>query len=168
MPTFYSGTDSVQGLSFAVVVSRFNPVVTEALLESALRTFLDRGVHPDQIHVARVPGAFEIPVVARRMAQTGRFDAVLCLGAVVRGETPHFDYIAAEVSRGISAVALETGVPVLMGVLTVDTLEQAMVRAGLRAGSPHRKASDAETNRGRQGALAAIEMATLLRQLKTL
>ncbi|MBI4364615.1 MAG: 6,7-dimethyl-8-ribityllumazine synthase [Candidatus Latescibacteria bacterium] len=138
----------------AVVVSRFNEPVGERLLEGALRALEDHGVRPRDIAVIRVPGAFEIPVVAKRVAQSGRYAAVVCLGAVIRGETSHFDWIAAEAARGIARAAFETGVPVLFGVLTVDTLQQALDRSGGRLG-----------NKGAEAAAGAVEMATLVHAL---
>jgi 6,7-dimethyl-8-ribityllumazine synthase len=136
------------------VVSRFNEIVGERLLEGALRALEGHGVRPHDVAVVRVPGAFEIPVVAKRLAQSGRHDAVVCLGAVIRGETSHFEWIAAEASRGIARAAFDTGVPVLFGVLTVETLEQALDRSGGRHG-----------NKGAEAASGAVEMATLVHAL---
>lgn len=143
-----------QGLRFGIVAARFNGSVTHHLLEGALDALRRHGVAPDAIEVAWVPGSFEIPLVARRLAGSGRYDAIICLGVVIRGATPHFEYVAAEASRGIAAASRETGIPVIFGVLTTDTLEQALERAGTKAG-----------NRGWDAALAAIEMANLLRDL---
>lgn len=143
-----------QGLRFGIVAARFNGGVTHHLLEGALDALRRHGVAPDAIEVAWVPGSFEIPLVARRLAGSGRYDAIICLGVVIRGATPHFEYVAAEASRGIAAASRETGIPVIFGVLTTDTLEQALERAGTKAG-----------NRGWDAALAAIEMANLLRDL---
>ncbi len=142
------------GLRFGVVVARFNGAITQTLLEGALDCLRRHGVAPDAVDVAWVPGSLEIPVVARRLADSRRYDGIICLGAVIRGATPHFEYVAAEAARGIAAASRETGVPVTFGVLTTDTLEQAVERAGTKAG-----------NRGWDAALAAIEMANLLRAL---
>jgi len=144
---------SAAGFRFAVVVSRFNDTVTSRLLAGALESLRQAGAKEDDIEVFHVPGAFEIPLVAKKVAGLGRFDAVICIGAVVRGETPHFDYICEEVSRGIMEVSLRSELPVIFGVLTADTPEQAMDRAGLK------------TDKGKEAALAAIEMANLLRGL---
>jgi 6,7-dimethyl-8-ribityllumazine synthase len=142
------------GLKFALVVSRFNSFITERLLEGALDCLRRQGVADDDLMVVRVPGAWEIPVAAKRLAQSGSHDAVVCLGAVIRGSTPHFDYVAAEVSKGIAQITLETGVPIAFGILTTDTLEQAIERAGSKAG-----------NKGFAAAEAAIEMVNLLKEL---
>src|SRR6059036_3895835 len=143
------------GLRFGIVVSKYNEFVTTRLLAGAVDVLTKAGAGDRAIEVVRVPGAFEIPLVARRLAQSGRFDAVLCLGAVIRGETPHFEYISAETSRGIARAAWEANLPVIFGVLTTDTAEQALERAG----APER-------NKGAEAARTAIEMATLLRTLK--
>lgn len=140
---------------FAIVLARFNEFVGGKLLDGARDALLRHEVSEDAIDLVWVPGAFEIPVVARRLATTGRYDAVICLGAVIRGATPHFDYVAAEVSKGIAHASLETGVPVIFGVLTTDTIEQAIERAGIKAG-----------NKGFDAAVAAIEMANVLRQIE--
>ena len=142
------------GLRIGIVVARFNGVVTERLLEGARSALLGRGVREDDIMMARVPGSFELPLAAKGMVQARRPDAVVCLGAVVRGETPHFDYVAGEAARGIAQVSLETGVPVTFGVITANTMEQALARAGGRVG-----------NKGYDAALAAIEMANLMRKM---
>lgn len=143
-----------ENLKFALVVSRFNSFITERLLEGALDCLRRQGVGEDALTVVRVPGAWEIPLVARRLAQGRAYDAVICLGAVIRGSTPHFDYVAAEVSKGIAQVSLETGVPIGFGILTTDTLEQAIERAGSKAG-----------NKGYAAAEAAIEMVNVLKEL---
>jgi 6,7-dimethyl-8-ribityllumazine synthase len=143
-----------RGRRFAVVVARFNGVVTEQLLTGALSAFQRHGVADEDVEVAWTPGAFEIPLVARRLAESDQFDGVVCLGAIIRGETPHFDYVAAEAARGIGGVGLETGVPCIFGVLTTDTMEQALDRAGGKHG-----------NKGWEAATAAIEMAGLLDSL---
>ncbi len=154
MGVVYEGKVLGAGLRFGVVVSRFNEFISRKLLEGALDALSRHGVAQEDIEVAWVPGAFEIPLVARRLAESGRFQAIICLGAVIRGATPHFEYVAAEVAKGIALVGLETGVPTLFGVLTTDTIEQAIERAGTKAG-----------NKGFDAALAAVEMANLLRQL---
>jgi 6,7-dimethyl-8-ribityllumazine synthase len=141
---------------FAIVLSRFNEFVGGKLLDGARDALLRHEVSEDAIDLVWVPGAFEIPVVARRLATTGRYDAVICLGAVIRGATPHFDYVAAEVSKGVAHASLETGVPVIFGVLTTDTIEQAIERAGIKAG-----------NKGFDAAVAAIEMANVLAQIES-
>ena len=143
------------GLRIALVVSRFNEVVTSRLLAGARSALERNGVADDDVDVAWVPGAFELPVIARRLAESRRYDAVVCLGAVIRGETPHFEYVAAEAARGIGDVARDTGVPTIFGVLTPNTLEQALERAGGKAG-----------NKGYDAAISAVEMANLLRQLR--
>jgi 6,7-dimethyl-8-ribityllumazine synthase len=144
-----SSTDA-RNLRFGVVVSRFNHLVSVKLLEGCHERLLERGARPDDIHVAWVPGAFEIPFAARQLAESGRYDAVVALGVVIRGGTPHFDYVCRGVTDGVREVARDTGVPVAFGVLTCDDLEQALARAG-----------GAEGNKGAEGALAAIEMARL-------
>ncbi len=150
----YKGDFSGEGVSVAVVVSRFNEFVSQKLLEGAI-DYLDRhGVASDNISVFWVPGAFEIPLVAKRVAESGKFDGVICLGAVIRGDTPHFSYIAAEVTKGIAQVMLSTGVPVAYGILTTDTVDQAIERAGTKAG-----------NKGWLAAEAVLEMISLLRKL---
>jgi len=154
MPRVIEGMLSAKGLRFGIVVARFNEFVTERLLSGALDALRRHGTEEENIEVFRVPGAFELPWVAQKLAQQGRFSAIICLGAVIRGETPHFDYVAAQVTRGISQVALECGVPVILGVLTTDTVEQAVDRAGAKSG-----------NRGFEAALSAIEMANLYSQL---
>jgi 6,7-dimethyl-8-ribityllumazine synthase len=148
------GKLSGAGLKFALVVSRFNSFITERLLEGALDCLRRQGVAEDDLMVARVPGAWEIPVVVKRLALSKAYDGVICLGAVIRGSTPHFDYVAAEVSKGIAMVSLESGMPISFGILTTDTLEQAIERAGSKAG-----------NKGFAAAEAAIEMVNLLKGL---
>lgn len=143
-----------EGLKFGLVVGRFNEFITNKLLTGALDALQRHGVHEQDIEVAWVPGAFEIPMIARRMVDMGRYDAVICLGAVIRGATPHFDYVAAEVSKGIAKVGLDTGVPVIFGVITADTIEQAIERAGTKAG-----------NKGWDAAVTAIEMANLAKAM---
>jgi len=143
-----------KGLKFGLVVPRFNEFITKKLLEGAQDALLRHGVNQEDIEIAWVPGSFEIPLIAKKLAQTKRYDAVICLGAVVRGGTPHFEYIAAEVSKGIAKVGLETGLPVIYGVITADTLEQAIERAGTKMG-----------NKGFDAAVTAIEMANLLKSI---
>ncbi len=154
MSKSFEGVLLGKGLKFGVVVSRFNEFVTGKLLEGARDALLRHGVNEDDIAIAWVPGSFEIPLVAKKLAQTSKYDAVICLGVVVRGATPHFEYIAAEVSKGIANVGLDTGVPITYGVITADTLEQAIERAGTKAG-----------NRGFDAAVNAIEMANLLKNI---
>jgi len=144
-----------EGLSIAVVVSRFNELVTRPLLSGAQDGLARHGVEPEGVDVAWVPGSFEIPLTARKLAESGRYQAVVCLGAVIRGETPHFDQVANQASSGIARVALDTGVPVIFGIITADTLEQALERAGGKMG-----------NKGYDAAVAAIEMANLMRGLR--
>ena len=143
-----------EGLKIALVVSRFNSFITERLVEGALDCLRRHGVAETGLTMARVPGAWEIPLVAKRLAQGKTYDAVICLGAVIRGSTPHFDYVAAEVSKGIAQASLESGVPILFGVLTTDTLEQAVERAGSKSG-----------NKGYAAAEAALEMVNLLKEM---
>ena len=150
----YEGTLLGEGLRFGVVVSRFNEFITTRLLEGAEDALIRHGVKEKDIEVAWTPGSFEIPLIAKKMAGTGKYDAIVCLGAVIRGGTPHFDYIATEVSKGIAQVGLETGMPVSYGVVTADTLEQAIERAGTKMG-----------NAGFQAAIGAIEMANLIRAI---
>jgi 6,7-dimethyl-8-ribityllumazine synthase len=154
MSRTFEGHLSALGFSFAIVLSRFNEFITTKLLEGALDALIRHGADPDTIDVIKVPGAFEIPVTAERLASTRRYDAVICLGAVIRGATPHFDYVAGEAARGVAATARKTGVPTIFGVITADTIEQAIERAGTKFG-----------NKGFEAALAAIEMAHLFAQL---
>jgi 6,7-dimethyl-8-ribityllumazine synthase len=141
-----------QGLKIAIVASRFNEFITSKLVSGAEDCLLRHGTAEEDITLAWVPGAFEIPLAAKKLAETGRYDAVICLGAVIRGATSHYDYVCAEVSKGIAQVSLDSGVPVLFGVLTTDTIEQAVERAGTKAG-----------NKGTDCAMSALEMANLLR-----
>ena len=154
MKTF-QGTLVADGLRVGIVASRFNEFITAKLLSGAMDGLLRHGVREEDIQLAWVPGAFEIPLIAQRMARSGRYDAVICLGAVIRGSTSHYDYVCNEVSKGIAAVSLETGVPVLFGVLTTENLEQAIERAGTKGG-----------NKGYDCALSAVEMGNLLRALE--
>lgn len=146
------GTLIATDLTIAIVLSRFNSLIGDRLLEGAVDTLRRHGVSDDQITLARVPGAFEIPLAASSLAKSGRYDAVICLGAVIRGSTAHFDYVAGPMSSGLADIAVNTGVPILFGVLTTDTIEQALERAGTKAG-----------NKGADVAVAAIEMANLLK-----
>ncbi len=155
MPKVSEGCLEGKRLKIGIVLSRFNEAVTGKLFTGALKALSENGVAAHDIEVAKVPGAFEIPLIAKRMAQTGRFHGILALGAVIRGETPHFEYISRSVSHGLNQVAFETNVPVGFGVLTTDTVRQAMDRASLR-----------KYNRGAQAALTVLEMANLLRILK--
>jgi 6,7-dimethyl-8-ribityllumazine synthase len=151
----YEGMLIGKGLKFAVVVSRFNELITTRLLEGARDALLRHGVEEEDIDIAWTPGCFEIPLIAKRLAQSERYDAVICLGAVIRGGTPHFDYIASEVNRGISRISLDANLPVIQGIITADTLEQAIQRAGTKEG-----------NRGFTAAVSAIEMANLLKAIQ--
>jgi len=152
MAKHYQGMLIGEGLKFAVVVSRFNELVTARLLEGTRDALLRHGVDENDIDIVWVPGCFEIPLLANKLARRGKHDAVICLGAVIRGGTPHFEYVASEVNRGIGKVSLDTGLPVIQGIITADTLEQAIERAGAKEG-----------NRGFTAAVSAIEMANLLR-----
>ncbi len=156
MSTTFQGELNGEGLRIALAVSRFNEPVTSRLLSGARNALERHGVAKDDIDVAWVPGAFELPFAARKLAESHRYDAVACLGAVIRGETPHFDFISAEVARGIGQVAQETGVPTIFGVITPNTLEQALARAGGQAG-----------DKGYDAAVTAIEMAQLTKQLRS-
>jgi 6,7-dimethyl-8-ribityllumazine synthase len=153
MPKNIEGNLSAKGLKFGLLVSRFNSFVSDRLVEGAIDALVRHGADDADISIARVPGAFEIPPAAKQMVQSGNFDAIVCLGAVIRGATPHFEYVSAEVSKGVAAVAMESGVPVTFGVLTTDTLEQAIERAGSKAG-----------NKGFEAAMAAVEMANLYKE----
>ncbi|TDT61349.1 6,7-dimethyl-8-ribityllumazine synthase [Fonticella tunisiensis] len=150
----YEGKLVAQGLKFGIIVGRFNEFIGSKLLSGAIDALKRHGVDDDNIEIAWVPGAFEIPLIAKKMAKSGKYDGVICLGAVIRGATPHFDYVSNEVSKGIASVSLETEVPVVFGVLTTDTIEQAIERAGTKAG-----------NKGYDAAVTAIEMANLIRCL---
>lgn len=147
----YEGQFTANTLKVAVVVSRFNELITEPLLQGAIDTWKRSGGAPDALEVARVPGAFELPIVAQKLAQTKRFDAVVCLGCVIRGATDHYDYVCSQTASGVMKVGLDSGLPVIFGVLTTDTLEQAFERAGSKAG-----------NKGAEAMAAAIETANLL------
>jgi len=145
---------NAEGKKFALVVSRFNDFITDKLLSGALDALIRSGTKDNDIQIVKVPGAFEIPLVAKKMAAQKKVNAIICLGAVIRGATPHFDYVSAEVSKGIAQVSLESGVPIIFGVVTTDTIEQAIERAGTKAG-----------NKGAEAAMSTIEMINLLRNL---
>jgi 6,7-dimethyl-8-ribityllumazine synthase len=153
-PKMIEGELLARDLRFAFVAARFNDFVVEPLIRGALDALKRHGSSEKQIEIVRVPGAFDIPIVARKLALSRRYDALIALGAVVRGQTPHFDYVAGECASGLARIALESGIPIAFGVLTTDTMEQAVDRAGGKAG-----------NKGADAALAAIEMANLLRRL---
>ncbi|MEN8135737.1 MAG: 6,7-dimethyl-8-ribityllumazine synthase [Thermodesulfobacteriota bacterium] len=153
MAKYIEGKLTGEGKKFGIIVARFNSFVAERLLEGALDSLIRSGVSDDDIEVARVPGAYEIPLVAQKMVKSGRFDAVICLGAIIRGATPHFDFVANEAAKGIAQVSMDSGVPVMFGVLTTDNIEQAIERAGSKAG-----------NKGSDCAVAALEMINLLEQ----
>jgi 6,7-dimethyl-8-ribityllumazine synthase len=155
MPKVFEGQLTAAGLRFAIVVSRFNSFVTERLLGGATDALTRSGAADDAVDVYKVPGSWEVPVIAAEVARQHRYDAIICLSAVIRGETPHFDYVAAEAAKGVAHVSMETGVPVAFGVLTTNTLEQAIDRAGAKGG-----------NKGFDAAMTAIEMANLLRTLR--
>ncbi|MTI79821.1 MAG: 6,7-dimethyl-8-ribityllumazine synthase [Firmicutes bacterium] len=152
MGQVYEGHLIGQDLKIGIVVGRFNEFISSKLLSGAMDSLVRHGVNEENIDVAWVPGAFEIPMLAKKMAQVNNYDAIICLGAVIRGSTPHFDYVSAEVSKGVAKVGLESGVPTMFGVLTTDTIEQAIERAGTKAG-----------NKGWEAAETAIEMANLMR-----
>ncbi len=154
MNQMIEGALRADGLRFAIVASRWNDLIVSRLVGGAQEALRRLGAHENQIVTVRVPGSFEIPLVAKKLATSGKYDAIICVGAIIRGETPHYDYLAADVTKGISAVALETGVPMAYGVITADTLEQALDRAGVKAG-----------NKGFEAAMTAIEMANLLKEL---
>ena len=150
----YEGKLIAEGLKFGIIVGRFNEFIGGKLLSGALDALKRHGVHEEDIEIAWVPGAFEIPLVAKKLAKSDKYDGVICLGAVIRGSTPHFDYVSSEVTKGIAHVSLETEKPVIFGVLTTDTIEQAIERAGTKAG-----------NKGYEAAVTAIEMANLLKNI---
>jgi len=153
---YFEGHIKGEGVRVGIVVSRFNEFISGKLLSGALDSLTRHGVDSQSVAVAWVPGAMEIPLVAQQMARSGDYDAVICLGAVIRGGTPHFDFVAGEVAKGVALVQLETGLPVIFGVLTTDTIEQAVERAGTKSG-----------NKGWDAAVSALEMADLLRSLKS-
>ena len=151
MPKIIEAKLQAEGKKFALVVSRFNDFITDKLLGGAVDGLLRSGARDKDVEIVKVPGAFEIPLIAKKMAATGRYNAVICLGAVIRGTTPHFEYVSAEVSKGIANVGLESEIPVIFGIVTTDTIEQAIERAGTKAG-----------NKGWDAAITAIEMANLI------
>lgn len=151
MPNVIEGNLIAEGKRFALIVSRFNDFISEKLLSGAIDALQRSGVSDEAMDIVKVPGSFEIPLIAKKVAQARNHDAVLCLGAVIRGSTPHFDYVSAEVSKGIATVGLDTGVPVIFGIITADTIEQAIERAGTKAG-----------NKGWSAAVSAIEMTNLI------
>jgi 6,7-dimethyl-8-ribityllumazine synthase len=155
MAKYYEGMLTGKDLKFAIVASRFNEFITNRLLEGAKDGLIRHGVSEEDIDIARTPGCFEIPLIAQKLAQSGRYDAMICLGTIIRGDTPHFDYVASQVNRGIGKVALDTGLPVMQGIITADTLEQAIQRAGAKEGT-----------RGFAAALSAIEMANLTKAIQ--
>jgi 6,7-dimethyl-8-ribityllumazine synthase len=150
----FEGELQAKGLKFCIVISRFNEFITGKLLDGAMDALVRHGAAEDDIDIVKVPGSFEIPVAAKKMAMKGKHNAVICLGTVIRGATPHFEYISAEVSKGIASASMETGVPIAFGVITCDTIEQAVERAGTKSG-----------NKGWDAALTAIEMAQLMKKL---
>ncbi len=154
MPTVIQGDLSAKGLKFGIVAARFNDFITAKLLDGAIDALTRHGAAEGDIDVVKVPGAFEIPLAAKALARSKKYSAVICLGAVIRGATPHFEYVSAEVSKGAASVSLDSGLPVIFGVLTTDTIEQAVERAGAKGG-----------NKGWDAALSAIEMANLMRQI---
>ena len=153
MPKTVEGHLNAEGLHFGIIISRFNDFIGHKLVNGALDALLRHGAQEADIEIYKVPGSFEIPLTAKKLASTRKHDAIICLGAVIRGDTPHFDYIATEVTKGIAMVGLESGVPVIFGVLTTDTIEQAIERAGTKSG-----------NKGWDAAITAIEMVNLLKQ----
>ncbi len=150
MPNYIEGKLNAEGKVFALVVSRFNDFITDRLVGGAVDALIRSGARDEDIDIVKVPGAFEIPMLAKKMAEKKKYHAIICLGAVIRGSTPHFDYVCAEASKGIAAVSMDTGVPVIFGILTTDTIEQAVERAGTKSG-----------NKGWSAAISAIEMANL-------
>jgi len=155
MPNICEGNLIGTGLKIGIVVSRFNDFITSKLLDGALDALKRHGVADDDVDIAWVPGSYEIPFIAKKLAESSRYDAVVCLGAVIRGATPHFEYVASESAKGIAQVGLQTGVPTIYGVITTDTIEQAIERAGTKAG-----------NKGADAAVGAIEMVNLCKQMK--
>ena len=154
MAKIIQGDLSGKGLKIGIVAARFNDFITSRLLDGALDGLMRHGVAEGDIEIVKVPGAYEIPLAAKMLAQTKKYNAIICLGAVIRGATPHFEYVSAEVSKGVASVSMESGLPVIFGVLTTDTIEQAIERAGTKSG-----------NKGWDAALAAIEMANVMRQM---
>jgi 6,7-dimethyl-8-ribityllumazine synthase len=154
MPKIVEGKIVAKGMKFGIVASRFNDFISGRLIEGAIDTLIRAGADEKDIQIYKVPGAFELPLTAKKLAKSARFDAVICLGAVIRGATPHFEYISAEVSKGIASVGLEAEIPVVYGVLTTDTIEQAIERAGTKSG-----------NKGADAAMSAIEMVDLFKKI---
>ena len=154
MAKIIQGELSGKGLKFGIVAARFNDFITSRLVEGALDGLQRHGVAENDIEIVKVPGSYEIPLAAKMLARTKKYNAVICLGAVIRGATPHFEYVSAEVSKGVAAISMETGLPVIFGVLTTDTIEQAIERAGAKSG-----------NKGWDAALSAIEMANVMKQM---
>jgi 6,7-dimethyl-8-ribityllumazine synthase len=155
MAKTFEGKLGAQGLKFGVVASRWNSFITDRMLAGAMDALIRHGASDKNIEVARVPGTFEIPIIAKKMANSGKYNAVVCIGCLIRGETPHFDYLAGEVTHGIGQLARDSGVPVAYGIITVENLEQAIDRAGAKSG-----------NKGAEAAVAAIEMANLMKELE--
>jgi 6,7-dimethyl-8-ribityllumazine synthase len=151
MPHIIEGNLEAKGFRFGLIVSRFNSFICDRLLEGAIDTLTRHGAEEQNLTVVKGPGAFEIPLLAKKMADSGKYDALICLGAVIRGGTPHFEYVSAEVSKGVASVSLDSGLPVAFGVLTTDSVEQAIERAGTKAG-----------NKGAEAAMSAIEMVNLM------
>lgn len=151
MPNIIEAGLNAEGKKFVIIASRFNDFITDRLVSGAVDALVRNGANDQDIDLIKVPGAFEIPLIAKKIADTARYDAVICLGAVIRGATPHFDYVSAEVSKGVAAVGMESSVPVIFGVITTDTIEQAIERAGTKAG-----------NKGWSAAISAVEMANLI------
>jgi len=154
MPNYIEAKLLAEGKKFAIVVSRFNYFITDKLVGGAMDALVRSGASDDDVDIVKVPGAFEIPFLAKKMAEKGKYDAVICLGAVIRGATPHFDYVSAEVSKGVAMAGMDTGVPVIFGVITTDTIAQAIERAGTKAG-----------NKGWDSAMSAVEMANLMTEI---
>ena len=154
MPKIFEGKIVAKGMKFGIVASRFNDFISGRLIEGAIDTLIRAGADEKDIQIYKVPGAFELPLTAKKLAKSARFDAVICLGAVIRGATPHFEYISAEVTKGIASVGMEAEIPVIYGVLTTDTIEQAIERAGTKSG-----------NKGADAAMSAIEMVDLFKKI---
>lgn len=157
MPNVYEGNLNCNGLKFGIIVSRFNSFITTRLLDGAMDAIKRHGGDVDEVDVVWIPGAFETPIIAKQLAESKRYDAIICIGAVIRGATPHFDYVAGESAKGIAQVSLQSGIPIIYGIITTDTIEQAIERAGTKAG-----------NKGSEAAVTAIEMANLHIQLQDL
>jgi len=155
MPSVYEGKISAEGKKFALVVSRFNDFISDKLLTGAIDALSRHGARDEDIDIVKVPGSFEIPLIAKKMVEKEKYHAIICLGAVIRGSTPHFEYVSSEVAKGVGVVGLESGIPVIFGVITTDTLEQAIERAGTKAG-----------NKGWAAAVAAMEMADIVESVE--